>query len=141
MYWPLKKVFFLFKAHPLFFSSCLILSCLLAVTQYQFWFGEYSRADLNTLKDEISLVELETDIIRKKNEELFDLDLFAYDGCASCISNFYNSLKALRCAKCPDKENSDDPCYDCDCADEDDKVLDDEFNFKKQCKITNINEH
>ena len=70
MYGLLKKVFFSFKAHPLFFSSCLIFSCLLAVTQYQFWFGEYSRADLNTLKDEISLVELETDIIRKKNKEL-----------------------------------------------------------------------
>ena len=70
MYGHIRQAFLYLKAQPLFFSSCLILSCLIAVTQYQFWFGDYSKGDLNKLKDEIALVELETDIIKKKNQEL-----------------------------------------------------------------------
>ena len=70
MYGHIRQAFLYLKAQPLFFSSCLILSCLIAVTQYQFWFGDYSKGDLNKLKDEIALVELETDILKKKNQEL-----------------------------------------------------------------------
>lgn len=46
---------------------------------------------------------------------------FVSDGCAACIMNFYQSLKAIRCSKiCTDDDCSylqDDPCYDCDCND------------------------
>ena len=46
---------------------------------------------------------------------------FVSDGCAACIMNFYQSLKAIRCSKiCTDDDCNylkDDPCYDCDCND------------------------
>jgi len=45
---------------------------LILTTQYQFWFGDYSRSDLEKIKEEISIVEKEIEIIKENNQELID---------------------------------------------------------------------
>ena len=58
------------KSRPLFSGSFLILCCIIVATQYQYWFGLYSSSNLKDLKEEIQLIEFETDLIQKTNEEL-----------------------------------------------------------------------
>lgn len=58
------------KSRPLFSGSFLILCCIIGATQYQYWFGLYSSSNLKDLKEEIELIELETNLIQKTNEEL-----------------------------------------------------------------------
>ena len=66
----IKKFILNFRKQPIFFSSFFILISIICVTQYQFWYGDYNNSDLQDLKQEIDLVKLETEIIKKKNEEL-----------------------------------------------------------------------
>ena len=53
---------------PIFIGMGLILILLILTTQYQFWFGDYSRSDLEKIKEEISVVEKEIEIIRRVDE-------------------------------------------------------------------------
>ena len=57
---------------PIFIGTGLILILLILTTQYQFWFGDYSRSDLEKIKEEISVVEKEIEIIKENNQELID---------------------------------------------------------------------
>ena len=57
---------------PIFIGAGLILILLILTTQYQFWFGDYSRSDLEKIKEEISVVEKEIEIIKENNQELID---------------------------------------------------------------------
>ena len=66
----IKKFILNFRKQPIFFSSFFILSSIICATQYQFWYGDYNNSDLQDLKQEINLVKLETEIIKKSNEEL-----------------------------------------------------------------------
>jgi len=70
MYSLITKLVKSVKSKPLFSGSFLILCCIIAATQYQYWFGLYSYNNLKDLKEEIQLIELETDLIQKTNEEL-----------------------------------------------------------------------
>ena len=66
----IKKVILIIKAQPIFFVSFIILSFIIGLTQYQFWFGDFSRSDLQTLKEDMALVESETNLIKDQNEDL-----------------------------------------------------------------------
>ena len=66
----IKKVILIIKAQPIFFASFIILSFIIGLTQYQFWFGDFSRSDLQILKEDIALVESETNLIKEQNQEL-----------------------------------------------------------------------
>ena len=55
---------------PIFFASFIILSFIIGLTQYQFWFGDFSRSDLQILKEDIASVESETNLIKEQNQEL-----------------------------------------------------------------------
>ena len=66
----IKKVILTIKAQPFFFASLIILSFIIGSTQYQFWLGDFSRSDLYTLKEEMALVESETNLIKKQNQDL-----------------------------------------------------------------------
>ena len=66
----IKKVILIIKAQPIFFASFIILSFIIGLTQYQFWFGDFSRSDLQTLEEEMALVESETNLIKEQNQEL-----------------------------------------------------------------------
>jgi len=50
----IKKVILIIKAQPIFFASFIILSFIIGLTQYQFWFGDFSRSDLETLKEDMA---------------------------------------------------------------------------------------
>ena len=65
-----KKVILIIKAQPIFFASFIILSFIIGLTQYQFWFGDFSRSDLQTLKEDMALVESETNLIKEQNQDL-----------------------------------------------------------------------
>ena len=54
----IKKVILILKVQPIFFASFIILSFIIGLTQYQFWFGDFSRSDLQILKEDIALVEI-----------------------------------------------------------------------------------
>jgi cell division protein FtsB len=66
----IKKVILTIKAQPIFFGSSIILSFIIGLTQYQFWFGDFSRSDLQTLKEDMALVESETNLIKEQNQDL-----------------------------------------------------------------------
>ena len=66
----IKKVIMIIKAQPIFFASFIILSFIIGLTQYQFWFGDFSRSDLQTLKEDMALVESETNLIKEQNQDL-----------------------------------------------------------------------
>ena len=66
----LKKIIKFFRQEPFFLSSFVILSLIIGFTQYQSWFGDYSKSELRGLKEEMKLIKLETDIIKKYNEGL-----------------------------------------------------------------------
>ena len=66
----IKKVILIIKAQPIFFASFTILSFIIGLTQYQFWFGDFSRSDLQTLKEDIALVRSETNLIKEQNQDL-----------------------------------------------------------------------
>ena len=66
----IKKVILILKEQPIFFASFIILSFIIGLTQYQFWFGDFSRSDLQVLKEDIALVESETNLIKEQNQEL-----------------------------------------------------------------------
>ena len=70
MYAFIGEVLKFFKRQFLFCSLFIILICLLAVTQYQYWLGDYNREGLINLKEEIALVELEKQIIENDNQGL-----------------------------------------------------------------------
>ena len=66
----IKKVILILKVQPIFFASFIVLSFIIGLTQYQFWFGDFSRSDLEILKEDIALVESETNLIKEQNQEL-----------------------------------------------------------------------
>ncbi len=66
----IKKVILIIKAQPIFFASFIILSFIIGLTQYQFWFGDFSRSDLQILKEDMALVESEINLIKKQNQDL-----------------------------------------------------------------------
>ena len=66
----IKKVILILKVQPIFFASFIILSFIIGLTQYQFWFGDFSRSDLQTLKEDMALVESETNLIKEQNQDL-----------------------------------------------------------------------
>ena len=68
----IKKVILIIKAQPIFFASFTILSFIIGLTQYQFWFGDFSRSDLQTLKEDMALVESETILIKEQNQALLE---------------------------------------------------------------------
>ena len=72
MYAFIGEVLKFFKRQFLFCSLFIILICLLAVTQYQYWLGDYNREGLINLKEEIALVELERQIIENDNQRLIE---------------------------------------------------------------------
>ena len=72
MYAFIGEVLKFFKRQFLFCSLFIILICLLAVTQYQYWLGDYNREGLINLKEEIALVELERQIIENDNQGLIE---------------------------------------------------------------------
>ena len=72
MYAFIGEVLKFFKRQFLFCSLFIILICLLAETQYQYWLGDYNREGLINLKEEIALVELERQIIENDNQGLIE---------------------------------------------------------------------
>ena len=68
----IKKVIHIIKAQPTVFASFIILSLIIGLTQYQFWFGDFSRSDLQTLKEDMALVESEINLIKRQNQDLLE---------------------------------------------------------------------
>tara|TARA_E500000331_G_scaffold135747_1_gene132575 strand:- start:986 stop:1324 length:339 start_codon:yes stop_codon:yes gene_type:complete len=66
----LRAIFKMIREQPLFFLSIIVLSSILGATQYQFWYGDYSKSNLAELKEEIALVQIESNLIKMANEEL-----------------------------------------------------------------------
>ena len=66
----IKKAILIIKAQPIFFASFIILSFIIGLTQYQFWVGDFSRSDLQTLKEDMALIESETNLIKEQNQDL-----------------------------------------------------------------------
>ena len=64
----IKKVILILKVQPIFFASFIILSFIIGLTQYQFWFGDFSRSDLQILKEDIALVEIFHEYLKTKSK-------------------------------------------------------------------------
>ena len=68
----LRRILKIIREQPLYSVSIIILSGILGATQYQYWYGDYNKSDLGELKEEIALVQIETNLIKMTNEELIN---------------------------------------------------------------------
>ena len=57
----------LFKGNLNFYLSVLILISIIFVTQINYWFGDFNRADLNSMKEEITQISKENEDLRLEN--------------------------------------------------------------------------
>ena len=57
----------LFKGNFKFYLSVLILMSIIFVTQFNYWFGDFNRADLNSMKEEITQISKENEDLRLEN--------------------------------------------------------------------------
>ena len=68
----LRRILKIIREQPLYSVSIIVLSGIIGATQYQYWYGDYNKSDLAKLKEEIALVQIETNLIKMTNEELIN---------------------------------------------------------------------
>ena len=60
----------IFKSNIKFYLSVFALISIIFVTQFNYWFGDFNRADLNSMKEEITQISKENEELLLENELL-----------------------------------------------------------------------
>ena len=60
----------IFKSNIKYYLLVLVLISIIFITQFNYWFGDYNRADLNSMKEEIAYIAKENEEISLENELL-----------------------------------------------------------------------
>ena len=53
-----------------FYFLALILISIILLTQFNYWYGDYNRSDLNSMKEEISKISIENEELLLENKLL-----------------------------------------------------------------------
>ena len=59
-----------FSGNTKFYLLVLILTLVIFMTQFNYWFGDYNRSDLNSMKEEISQISIENEELLLENKLL-----------------------------------------------------------------------
>ena len=67
MFWLVKYIKETFRGKYRFYLVASILISIIFVTQFNYWFGDFNRADLNSMKEEIVQISKENEDLRLEN--------------------------------------------------------------------------
>jgi len=70
MFWLIKNFKETFKGNIKFYLLASILVSIIVLTQFNYWFGDYNRSDLNSMKEEISQTSIENEKLLLENKLL-----------------------------------------------------------------------
>ena len=70
MFWLVKYLKEIFKENYKFYFLASILMLIIFLTQFNYWFGDYNRSDLNTMKEEIIKISTENEKLLLENKAL-----------------------------------------------------------------------
>ena len=70
MFWLVKYIKETFRGKYRFYLVASILISIIFLTQFNYWFGDYNRSDLNYMKEEIAKVSLENEKLVLENKVL-----------------------------------------------------------------------
>ena len=60
----------IFKSNIKFYLLVSILTLVIFMTQFNYWFGDYNRSDLNSMKEEIAQIAIENEELLFENKLL-----------------------------------------------------------------------
>tara|TARA_B100000131_G_C17628752_1_gene415025 strand:+ start:117 stop:464 length:348 start_codon:yes stop_codon:yes gene_type:complete len=70
MFWLIKYLKETYRGKFRFYLVASILISIIFLTQFNYWFGDYNRSDLNYMKEEIAKVSLENEKLVLENKVL-----------------------------------------------------------------------
>lgn len=70
MLWVIKYFKKTFSGNVRFFLLVSILTLVIFMTQFNYWFGDYNRSDLNSMKEEIAQISIENEELLLENKLL-----------------------------------------------------------------------
>ncbi len=70
MLWLVKYLKETFREKYRFYLLALILISIIFLTQFNYWFGDYNRSDLNFMKEEIAKASIENEKLALENKVL-----------------------------------------------------------------------
>ena len=70
MFWVIKLLKKTFNGKIKFYLLGSLLALVVFMTQFNYWFGDYNRSDLNSMKEEIVLISKENEQLLVENKLL-----------------------------------------------------------------------
>ena len=70
MLWVIKYFKKTFRGNIKFYLLISILTLVIFMTQFNYWFGDYNRTDLNFIKEEIAQISIESEELLFENKLL-----------------------------------------------------------------------
>tara|TARA_B100000686_G_C16699071_1_gene922279 strand:+ start:624 stop:971 length:348 start_codon:yes stop_codon:yes gene_type:complete len=70
MLWLIKYLKEIFEGKYRFYLLVSILISIIFITQFNFWFGDHKRSDLNSIKEEIAQISAENEKLSLDNKVL-----------------------------------------------------------------------
>ena len=70
MFWVIKLFKKTISGNIRFYLLVSILTLVIFMTQFNYWFGDYNRSDLNSMKEEISQISIENEELLLENKLL-----------------------------------------------------------------------
>ena len=70
MLWVINYFKKTFRGKIRFYLLVLILALVILMTQFNYWFGNYNRTDLNSMKEEMAQISIEHEELLLKNKLL-----------------------------------------------------------------------
>ena len=70
MFWVIKGIREIFKSSIKFYLLASILISIIFITQFNYWFGDYNRPELNSMKEEISQISIVKEKLLLENKLL-----------------------------------------------------------------------
>ena len=70
MLWVINYFKKIFSGNIRFYLLVSILTLVIFMTQFNYWFGDYNKSDLNSMKEEIAQISIENDELFLENKLL-----------------------------------------------------------------------
>ena len=70
MLWVVNFFKKIFRGNIKFYLLASILTLVIFMTQFNYWFGDYNRSDLNSMKEEIAQISIENEELLFENKLL-----------------------------------------------------------------------
>ena len=70
MLWVVNYFKKIFSGNIKFYLLVSVLTLVIFITQFNYWFGDYNRSDLNSMKEEISQISIENEELLLENKLL-----------------------------------------------------------------------